>query len=483
MNGIIKGRPANLVSAALWMFLVAACCVNTARAETRQGDLLLVLDASGSMWGQVQGENKIVIARRVLGEMLDRLPEEQAVGLIAYGHRREGDCADIELLAPLAGLDRPALKQAVQALNPKGKTPITGSVEQAFQILGQRHGGASLVVLTDGLETCGGDPCAAVRAAKQRGIDFRMHIIGFDVAGEDVTQLECMAQAGGGRYWSAENAGELAEALSTAVATPVEVPDGRLILKAVADGELEDVSISVQDAATGKDVTGARTYRSAETNPRELPLADGSYKVAVQAIRIKGAPARAFDIEIRDGATVKKDVDFSTGDLAIGVTRNGTLSDAVYQVYVPGEKSPVAQGRTYKSASSNPAQVRISAGDYEVKVSSVEIAGRPAASLGKVTVEPKGRAQLSHEFKSGTLKIGVVRGAELVDAVVAIHGPGGEVASGRTYKSPSSNPKSFVLEPGDYRVEIAEIRGVKRQLSVAVGAAETVERTLDLERD
>ena len=471
-----------IVAAAAGLILLSACAL-AGPAAVRAGapsDLLLVLDASGSMWGQVEGESKIVIARRVLGKLVDDLPPAQALGLIAYGHRREGDCQDIEVVAPLAALDRAALKNKVGQLQPKGKTPITASAERAFELLSGREGGATIVVLTDGLETCGGDPCAAVRAAKQRGVDFRLHIIGFDVAGEDVSPLECMAQAGDGRYLSAANADQLGAALTAAVETPAEVPAGRLVVKAVADGELEDVSITVKDAASGNDVTSARTYRSAETNPRALPLADGRYDVTASAVRIRGNPQRSFQVEIQGGATVSREVDFSTGELIIGVTRNGQLSDAVYQVVVPGQTHSVAQGRTYKTASHNPAKVRISAGAYEVKVKSVEIAGGPEAALGPVTVEPKGRAEISHAFASGTLKLGVVRGAELIDATVTVYGGSGEVARGRTYKSPTSNPKSFELLPGEYRVEIEEIRGAKRSAALTVKPAETTEHTIDL---
>ncbi len=92
-------------------------------------DLLLILEASGSMWGQIEGENKIVIARRVLGDLIDGLPADSDAGLVAYGHRREGDCDDIETILPLGPLDKAAMRASVEGLNPKGRTPIT-RVEQ-----------------------------------------------------------------------------------------------------------------------------------------------------------------------------------------------------------------------------------------------------------------------------------------------------------------------------------------------------------------
>jgi Ca-activated chloride channel family protein len=445
--------------------------------------LLLILDASGSMWGQIEGENKIVIARRVLGDLVDGLPAASEVGLIAYGHRRDGDCDDIETVAGLGPLDKAALKATVGALNPKGKTPITKSVQAAFAELAGRREGATVILVSDGLETCGGDPCAAVKAAKGAGVRFVLHVVGFDVAGEDVSQLECAAQAGGGTFLSAENAGELGEALETAVAMPADVPIGRLVVEAVADGKLLDVSVTVTRAG-GERVAGSRTYASAETNPRSLPLPDGRYEVAIQAVRIKGDVSRRFEVEIAGGSTVEKRVDFSTGEIAVGVTKNGRLSDATFQVHVAGTRDLAASGRTYTSSTYNPAVVRITSGSYEVGIGSVEIANKPVHKFGRVEVTPQGRVDLAHDFKSGTLRVGAVRGGELVDATVGVvdAASGVSVAGGRTYTSPTSNPTSFDLEPGRYKVTLKAVRlegTPTKEMEVTVEAGGTVEKSAD----
>ncbi len=452
-----------------------------AAQENAAAPLLLILDASGSMWGQIEGENKIVIARRVLGGLVDGLQDGSEVGVVAYGHRREGDCEDIETVVPIGALDKTALKAKVDGLNPKGKTPITRAVQQAFDSLRGRPGGATVVLVSDGLETCGGDPCAAVRAAKEQGIDFRLHVVGFDVAGEDVSQLECAAQAGEGLFLSAESADELAGALDTAVAMAPTVPAGRLSVQAIADGALQDAAVLVTEVATGDEAGAGRTYGSPDTNPRLIPLPDGRFRVEVQAVGIRGDVTRVFEVEIADGSQVERIVDYSTGELSIGTTRNGELTDAVYRVRVPGSGEEVATGRTYAAARSNPARVRIVAGNYEVSVGSVEISGGPEHSLGEVAVDPGGSAAVFHDWPSGTLKLGAARGGELVDATLNLVSveSGKPVAQGRTYTSPRSNPKTFVLLPGDYRVQVNEIRGARRELTVTEPAGETVELMVD----
>ena len=82
----------------LLLTLVAPPPTAAAEESAAPAGLVLVLDASGSMWGQIEGKNKIVIAREVMGGLIDGLADDQEVGLVAYGHRREGDCADIELV-------------------------------------------------------------------------------------------------------------------------------------------------------------------------------------------------------------------------------------------------------------------------------------------------------------------------------------------------------------------------------------------------
>ncbi|MCK5392246.1 MAG: VWA domain-containing protein [Deltaproteobacteria bacterium] len=98
-------------------------------------EIILILDAPGSMWGQIDGENKISIAKKVLRNLVDELPENSEVGLIAYGHRDKGDCKDIETIVPPAPLDKAVLNKKIQELNPKGKTPITDSVLTAFDLV------------------------------------------------------------------------------------------------------------------------------------------------------------------------------------------------------------------------------------------------------------------------------------------------------------------------------------------------------------
>ena len=85
--------------------------------EKKPPKIIFVLDASGSMWGKVNGEAKIVSAKTVLKKAINDLPDDSEVGLIAYGHRKKGDCEDIETLSPLKAIDKTGLGEKIDALD------------------------------------------------------------------------------------------------------------------------------------------------------------------------------------------------------------------------------------------------------------------------------------------------------------------------------------------------------------------------------
>jgi Ca-activated chloride channel family protein len=189
-------------------------------------DSILVLDASGSMWGQVQGKPKVEIAREAVAAMLESWPADEPLGLIAYGHRRKGDCSDIEVVSMPERLDPAAFIRRVNGLQAKGMTPITASVRLAAEQLKSSEQKATVILVSDGEETCNADPCALGKELEAQSVDFTAHVIGFDLPeGPARQQLQCLASSTGGKYLEARDAGELNAALGeVASAKPVERP-------------------------------------------------------------------------------------------------------------------------------------------------------------------------------------------------------------------------------------------------------------------
>jgi Ca-activated chloride channel family protein len=179
---------------------------------------IIVLDGSGSMWGQIDGRPKLEIAREVLGRVLAEVPADRALGMLAYGHRRRGDCADIELVVPPAPGTAGAITQAANTMRFQGRTPLSEAVRQAARELNFTENPATVVLITDGIETCQADPCALARELEAAGVGFTAHVVGFGMTAEEGAQVACLAQETGGQYLLADDAGDLLAALSATVA-------------------------------------------------------------------------------------------------------------------------------------------------------------------------------------------------------------------------------------------------------------------------
>jgi len=188
-------------------------------------NVVVVLDASGSMGGKVDGRSKIEIAREAIDGMIASWKPENAIGLVAYGHRRKGDCADIETVIPLGALDAGRFMATVNALEPKGMTPLSQAVIDAATALRSEERKATVILVSDGEETCKLDPCAVGAELERSGVDFTAHVIGFDVNDPShQAQLRCLAENTGGRYFNARDARELDRAIRGAVGASTQPP-------------------------------------------------------------------------------------------------------------------------------------------------------------------------------------------------------------------------------------------------------------------
>jgi extradiol dioxygenase family protein len=177
----------------------------------------------------VDGESRMAAAKRVLAETLATIPPDVRLGLLAYGHRKAKDCKDIELVSPIGAEDAGTIAGRIQELTPKGETPIAAALEMAAKSFlafkGQEN---AIVLVTDGIEECKGDPCAAASAIKAAGLDLKVNVVGFTLKPEQRKLIECVATETGGTYYDAKNGAALSTALaSVAKATTAKprVPD------------------------------------------------------------------------------------------------------------------------------------------------------------------------------------------------------------------------------------------------------------------
>ena len=221
----------------------------TLTKQKRSKNLEIILDESGSMKLPLGKSTRIATAKSVLKDVLAKLPDDLNVGLRVYANRYPSrdkrTCTDTELVAPIARLDRSRILTIVNGTTPRGETPLVYSVMQAADDL-KAKGGGSVVLVTDGEESCGGDPVAAGLKLKASGIDATLDIVGFTLTGRQVAaQLTKFAEATGGHYYTAQNQAALSSALTIATLDKLPFTAYDAAGKAVASGEVGGDSVEL----------------------------------------------------------------------------------------------------------------------------------------------------------------------------------------------------------------------------------------------
>lgn len=432
-----------------WLILLGLFLTFQIQAQEAPAPIVFIYDASGSMWQKIGDRTKKDIAADVLSEAVGQLPAEQRIGLMAYGHRRKGDCDDVEWLVSYKNDSKETVQTAVQQIESLGKTPLQKSASLAIEQLRKDGRSATIILITDGIESCGGDLCKTISDAKAAGIEFKLHIVGFGLQDADREALKCAAQAGDGRYFDAADAGALSDMLNTATSATVDAPPGNVSVFAVKNGEPVDALVKAFQGNSGDPMEVERTYR--DTTLLYLPA--GTYRLQVDPLENMDVKSQSLSLTIEEGGSVHRTVSFDVASLEIFVTNNSEGWDALVKLIDPESGKTVATTRTYQRST----KMEVDPGIYDVSINALQIEGADAlTTIEGVLIEGGKLERLDYDFKSGTALIGVKTGSELVDATVQIKdvNSGKVVDRGRTYTSESSNPSSYILSPGTYEVTI-----------------------------
>lgn len=437
---------------------------------------ILVLDGSGSMWGQIDGKAKITIAQEVVGDLLSTLPAETHLGLTVYGHREKGNCRDIQTVVAPGANTRGAIADAVNRIKPKGKTPLSDAVRAAAEELRYTEDKATVILVSDGRETCVADPCEVARTLEETGVDLTVHVVGFDVSDDPTAlgQLQCLADETGGQFVTADNADQLSAALTTIAETPAAPPPAPSPVEtsfAALDGE---GGSQMQSGVTWR-ITGPDGYRSDGTGVFTLPLLPGDYTAT--AIR------DADEVEVSGTFTVVTDSQRIVLTLPV-ITPKATVTgpETAYQGQTidvswdgPGEQGDFVSVHTVNGdvwainsadiTKGNPVKLRMPAqpGTYElryqVKRNREVVARTPITILASdISFDAPGQAEIG-----SSIKIDWIGPANQGD-FISVHKVGGDVWAINSVDTAEGSPVTLRMpgEPGPYelRYQLAEDRAV-----------------------
>ncbi len=198
-------------------------------------NILLLIDASYSMKEDLGGDmQKMDAAKQVLQNVLTRVPSDVNLGLRVFGHKFEGnpsiDCQQTALLVPLGKGNRRSIIEQMRNVKPYGLTPLTYGLRQAALDLAPMQGPKTIILLSDGAETCGGDPCSFIARLGSMGIKLKIDIVGLGLRRdkEAKEQLNCITTVSGGKYYDANTSSELIDSVAKSVNTAIQ---GRVITK------------------------------------------------------------------------------------------------------------------------------------------------------------------------------------------------------------------------------------------------------------
>lgn len=238
--------------------------------------ILFVFDASNSMHGRWDTKSKIDVARELLAQSMDELKgvENLELALRVYGHQTAisggfQDCEDTKLEVPFGKNNHEAIKRVIKDVNPKGTTPIARSLEKSGGDFPPCADCRNIIILiTDGIEACDGDPCAVSRALQKENIILKPFVIGIGLDEGFLSTFECV-----GNYYDATNEATFRQVLNIVITQALNSTTAQLNLLNINSKPTEtDVVVSFYNAHNGNIVNHFVHTMNHRGNPDTLSL-------------------------------------------------------------------------------------------------------------------------------------------------------------------------------------------------------------------
>lgn len=311
-------------------------------AENSNKMIEFILDASGSMNGKLKsGETKIDASKKAVSDLMKKLKDDLVIAFRTYGHkspREKHDCQDTELLIPFGKVreNRDKVLSSLKNISARGYTPITYVLQKAAEDFPASFQGEKIIILvSDGKETCEGDPCATAKAFANSKAKLVIHTIGFGVDEAARQQLECIARMTGGKYFSAEDAQQLLQVLNKAVETAKTI-----VIEKKGPGWLEVKGADLHGHVVTKADTGEQVATLSHTHST-VQLPAGIYNVTIGKAVWKSVEVKAGETTVLQPGFLKVGNAMLQGhkiiDIETGIEHGSVSSLVSSMALMPGE--------------------------------------------------------------------------------------------------------------------------------------------------
>lgn len=426
-------------------------------AEDAPPRALVILDGSGSMWGQIEGAPKIEVMRAGLSRLVDQMEGRTDLGLMGYGHRRKSDCKDIDLAFSPGPIDAAGAKAWLAKFSPRGKTPMASALELAGETLAQGGSGGHIVIVTDGADNCRRDPCAVATELMAADPSLRLHVVVLGATAEDMGRTLCIAKAGKGLVEKVSSPAEIDPALDRVMAAITGAPEPSEPSAATGPPGLR---LALRLGPGGADVTdgiawtvkhdGREVYSGSAPRPA-LDLAPGSYVVTATS----GGITAEHNIEVAADGPTAAVLDLGAGIVRISLqagTGAAAIDDTFYTVY-KSDPATGAQLATVAVGRGSPPPLLLPAGSYRA------LFEQGLARIERALAVEAGREITTNiAFDIGTLSVAaraVEGGPVLDDVYITIAEDDPEAPGGRREITTSAAAEPvFTLRAGLYHLQV-----------------------------
>lgn len=295
--------------------LTAVSIAQTAPQKTR---ILFVLDASQSMYARWENGQKMQVATRLLRELVDSLKgaEQVEVALRVYGHQNSvtpgnRNCKDTKLEVPFGPKNHAKIISTLSSIRPRGTTLIAYSLEQAANDFPSCSNCRNVIILiTDGIEECDGDPCAVSLALQKNGVVLKPFVIGLGLEPEVMDAFKCV-----GNFYDATSEETFKTVLGIVISQALNNTTAQVnLLDELHNPTETNVPMTFYDAFSGQTRYNFVHTMDSRGNPDTIPIDPlGTYDLVVHTI----PPVEKKDIKLTPGKHNVIAVDAPQGDLEI----------------------------------------------------------------------------------------------------------------------------------------------------------------------